>query len=128
MNTSLHPRPTAAELDLLRVLWQLGPSTARQAHQALRLDRPDISEANVLRQLQLMHAKGLLTRDASQRAHIYGAVEPQERLQSQLLTEMASKLFAGSGKALILTALRTQVSERERDEIARFLAAGEGQP
>lgn len=121
-------RPTSAELDLLRVLWQQGPCTARQAHELLQRERPEVTEANVLRQLQLMHAKGQLSRDESQRAHVYAAVEPRERLQTQLLGDMARRLFSGSGKQLILTALRTQVDAGEREEIARLLSEGLGTP
>lgn len=127
MTKSALPKPTAAELDLLRTLWRQGPCTARQAHEALQQDRPDISEANVLRQLQLMHGKGLLTRDESQRPHVYAAAHAQDKLQSQLLKDVATKLFAGSGKALIMAALRTQVSAREREEIARYLSEGAAQ-
>lgn len=119
------PKPTAAELDLLRVLWRAGPCTARQAHDAIQADRPDISEANVLRQLQLMHGKGLLTRDEDQRPHVYAAAHAQDKWQNHLLKDMAAKLFSGSGKALVMAALRTQVSAKEREEIARFLAEGE---
>ncbi|QPF74091.1 BlaI/MecI/CopY family transcriptional regulator [Roseateles sp. DAIF2] len=125
MSTAASPKPTAAELDLLRILWRHGPCSARQAHEALRLDRPEISEANVLRQLQLMHGKGLLTRDEGQRPHVYAAAQAQDKLQSQLLKDMAFKLFGGSGKALIMAALRTQVSAQERDEIAQLLQQGE---
>ena len=57
------PRPTPAEHDLLRVLWRIGPADAKQAHEALLAERPEASYATVLRQLQLMHGKGLLTRD-----------------------------------------------------------------
>ena len=61
------PKPTAAELDLLRAIWRLGPSTAREVHQALQADRPDMQPATVLRLLQVMHGKGLVVRDESQR-------------------------------------------------------------
>ncbi|MCH7343867.1 BlaI/MecI/CopY family transcriptional regulator [Pelomonas sp. CA6] len=127
MTTPL-PKPTAAELDLLQVLWRTGPVSARQAHEALREERPDISEANVLRQLQLMHAKGLLTRDEGQRPHVYAAAHAQDKLQNQLLKDVVAKLFAGSGKALVMTALRTQVSKKEREEIARYLSGADDEP
>lgn len=119
------PKPTAAELDLLRVIWREGACTARQAHEALRLDRPEITEANVLRQLQLMHSKGLLTRDEGQRPQVYAAAHAQDKLQSQLLKDMVFKLFGGSGKALVMAALKTQVNQQERDEIAQLLSKGD---
>ena len=64
------PKPTAAELDLLRAIWRLGPSTVKDVHQARLAERPDITYATVLRLMQVMHGKGLLTRDESQRSHV----------------------------------------------------------
>ncbi|MFC4161027.1 BlaI/MecI/CopY family transcriptional regulator [Chitinimonas lacunae] len=119
--TDALPKPTPAELDLLRVLWQIGPATAKQVHQTIQTDRPEMAYANVLRQLQLMHAKGLLSRDESQRSHIYAPVASQDSLQSSLLRELIHKVFSGSGKALVLAALRGHVTEEEKADIERFL-------
>lgn len=116
------PKPTPAELELLRVLWSLGPSTAKQVHEAQLTERPDLGYANVLRLMQIMHGKGLLKRDESQRAHVYAAAQAQGSLQTSLLDELIHKAFAGSGKALVMAALRSdRVSEDERAEIQRFL-------
>jgi predicted transcriptional regulator len=115
------PKPTASELELLRILWQLGPATARQVHDAIAADRPDLTAATVLRLLQLMHAKGLLLRDERQRAHVYAPAQPQDAMQTSLVSELINKAFSGSGKALILAALRGHVSEKERDEIQAIL-------
>lgn len=115
------PRPTAAELNLLRVLWQLGPCTVKQAHEFMLIERPNSNYATVLRQMQVMHAKGLLTRDESERSHVYTPVQSQKKLQTHLLKELIHKAFAGSGKDLVLTALRSHVTKEERAEIARFL-------
>ncbi|MCG2583107.1 BlaI/MecI/CopY family transcriptional regulator [Massilia sp. TS11] len=119
MSTS--PKPTKAELEMLRVLWQLGPATAKQAHEALQAARPEASYASVLRQLQVMHAKGLLTRDESGRAHIYAPAEEQNSMQTSLLGDLIQKAFSGSGKALVLAALKGHVSAKERAEIQAFL-------
>lgn len=119
------PKPTAAELDLLRAIWRLGPSTAREVHQALQADRPDMQPATVLRLLQVMHGKGLVVRDESQRSHVYAAAHAQDALQTNLLGELIQKVFAGSGKALVLAALDGHVSERERAEIRRLLEQGQ---
>lgn len=116
------PKPTAAELELLKVLWQLGPATAKAVHQQALQTRPDLASATVLRQLQLMHAKGLVTRDESQRSHVYAAKQPQGQLQTSLLRDFIGRAFAGSGKALVLAALRGHVSREERAEIQRLLA------
>ena len=116
---TLHP--TSAELDLLRILWHLGPADAKQVYEALRLERADASYATVLRQLQLMHGKGMLTRDESKRPQRYAPALAQEKLQTSLLKELISKVFSGSGKALVLTALKEHVSADERSEIEKLL-------
>ena len=116
------PKPTPAELELLRTLWQLGPSSVRQVHEAQQHERPELAYANVLRLMQVMHGKGLLKRDESQRSHVYAAAQAQGSLQTRLLDELIHKAFAGSGKDLVLAALRSdRVSEAEREEIQRFL-------
>ena len=116
------PAPTPAELELLRILWQHGPLDARAVYDALALERADASYAAVLRQLQLMHGKGLLSRNESRRPQRYAAVEAQEKVQTSLLKDLIGKVFAGSGKALVLTALREHVSEAERLEIEKILS------
>lgn len=114
-------KPTPAELNLLRVLWELGPATVKQVHLAVQVDRPEATYATVLRQLQLMHAKGLLRRDESERSHVYAAAQKKNALQTNLLKELINKAFAGSGKALVLAALRGHVTQAERDEIRQIL-------
>ena len=116
------PRPTPAELELLHTLWQLGPSSVKQVHEARQQERPDLAYAAVLRLMQIMHGKGLLTRDESQRSHVYAAAQPQDSLQTRLLDDLIHKAFAGSGKDLVMAALRSgSVSDAEREEIQRFL-------
>ena len=114
-------QPTSAELDLLRMLWHLGPADAKQVYEALRLERSDASYATVLRQLQLMHGKGIVTRDESQRPQRYAPALAQENVQTSLLKDLISKVFSGSGKALVLTALKEHVSADERSEIEKIL-------
>ena len=116
------PKPTPAELDLLRTLWQQGPSTAKQIHELQQRERPDLAYANVLRLMQIMHGKGLLKRDESQRAHVYAAAQAQGPLQTRLMDDLIHKAFSGSGKALVMAALRGgRVSDAERAEIQQFL-------
>jgi len=116
-------KPTPAELDLLRTLWQLGPSTVKDVHQAMQAERPSLTYANVLRLMQVMHGKGLLTRDESQRSHVYAPAQAQNALQTNLLTDLIQKAFAGSGKHLVLAALDAHVTDAEREEIRRLLDA-----
>jgi predicted transcriptional regulator len=115
------PKPTPAELDLLRALWLIGPATAKQVCDHIQPEKPDSNYAAVLRQLQVMHAKGLLSRDESNRSHIYAPVQSRDSLQSNLLKDLINKAFSGSGKALVMAALRGHVTETERLEIERFL-------
>lgn len=116
------PKPTPAELELLRTLWQQGPSTAKQIHELQQRERPDLAYANVLRLMQIMHGKGLLKRDERQRAHVYAAAQAQGSLQTRLMDDLIHKAFSGSGKALVMAALRGgRVSDAERAEIQQFL-------
>lgn len=116
------PKPTAAELDLLRLLWPLGRATVKQVHEAAQCEKPDATYANVLRLMQIMHGKGLLLRDESERSHVYAPAQAAESTRRGLLSELIHKAYAGSGKELVLAALRGgHVSAAERREIQRFL-------
>ena len=119
--TPAPPKPTAAELDLLQTLWPLGSATARQVHEAIIRDKPDVSYATVLRLMQIMHGKGLLIRDESERSHVYAPAQAQDSLQTNLLKDLMQKAFAGSAKALVLAALRSGISKKEREEIEKML-------
>lgn len=84
--------------------------------------RDDLTYANVLRQMQLMHGKGLLTRDESERSHVYAAAQSQAATQGGLVKDLIRRAFAGSGKALVLAALRDgHVSKKDRAEIEALL-------
>jgi predicted transcriptional regulator len=117
------PKPTAAELNLLRVIWPLGAATVRQVHEAMRVERPETSYATVLRLMQVMHGKGLLTRDDSERSHVYAPAQARESLRTGLLRDLIHKAFAGSGKELVMAALRDgHVTKAEREEIRKALS------
>jgi len=115
------PKPTPAELDLLQVLWPLGSATARQVHETIIKERPDVTYATVLRLMQIMHGKGLLIRDESERSHVYAPAQAQESLQTNLLKDLMQRAFSGSAKALVLAALKTGISKKEREEIEKLL-------
>jgi predicted transcriptional regulator len=115
------PKPTPAELDLLRLLWPLGAATVKQVHESAQRDRPDTSYATVLRLMQIMHGKGLLVRDESERSHVYAPAQARESVRTNLLQELIQKAYAGSGKDLVLAALRGHVTDDERAEIQSFL-------
>ena len=115
------PKPTTAELNLLRVIWPLGAATVKQVHEAAQKERPDMTYATVLRLMQVMHGKGLLLRDDSQRSHVYAPAQAQESLRTGLLKDLIHKAFAGSGKDLVLAALNSHVTKKEREEIRKLL-------
>ena len=119
--TPATPKPTAAELDLLQVLWPLGSATAKQVHQEIQKQRPEVTYATVLRLMQIMHTKGILIRDESERSHVYAPAQAQDSLQTNLLKDLIQKAFSGSAKALVLAALRSGISKKEREEIENLL-------
>ncbi|WP_426168023.1 BlaI/MecI/CopY family transcriptional regulator [Pseudoduganella sp. R-34] len=115
------PKPTPAELELLQAIWPLGPATAKQVHEAMLGEKPDLAYGAVLRLMQIMHGKGLLIRDESQRSHIYAAAVAREAMQGNMLQDLLQRAFAGSAKALVLAALRSGISKKEREEIEALL-------
>jgi len=115
------PKPTPAELDLLQVLWPLGGATAKQVHEAMLPKRPDVTYSTVLRLMQVMHTKGLLNRDESERSHVYTPAHERDALQGNLLKDLMQRAFSGSAKALVLAALKSGISKKERAEIEQLL-------
>lgn len=96
--------PTDAELEILAVLWKRGPSTVREVHDAI-LTHNTVGYTTVLKLMQIMHAKGLLERDDSARAHVYSPVSSREHTQRQLLGKLTQRAFGGSVAELVLQAL-----------------------
>ena len=90
-------------------------------HAARLREHPDLAYATALRLMQVMHGKGLLTRDENQRSHVYAAAHAQDAMQTNLIKDLIHKAFAGSGRDLVLAALSSHVTDKERDEIRRFL-------
>ena len=117
----LSNKPTSVELDVLQALWPLGPVSARQLYEEMSRTRPELSYAMTLRMLQIMHGKGMLLRDESLRPHQYYPAQAQEALQSNLIKDLAQRAFAGSAKSLVIAALRSNMSQAERDEIEQLL-------
>jgi predicted transcriptional regulator len=109
----VRPRPTDAELEILRVLWDLGPATVRQVHEALANNR-DTGYTTTLKLMQIMADKGLVTRDESSRTHIYAATVTQEHTQRQLVKDLVDRAFGGSAKALVLRALSDEGTTAEQ--------------
>ena len=114
-------KPTDSELAILRVLWQRGPSTVREVRQQLGTDR-EIGYTTVLKFLQIMTGKGLVSRDDSKRSHVYQAAMPRERTQRQIVKDVLDKAFGGSAAGLVAQALSAgKTSQEELDEIRKLL-------
>jgi predicted transcriptional regulator len=115
------PRPTDAELAILRVLWDRGPSTVRDVHEALSASQTS-GYTTVLKLLQIMTDKGLVVRDETNRAHVYGPKLTEQGTQRQLLRDLVDKAFAGSSANLVLQALSgRRASTKELREIRALL-------
>ena len=113
--------PTASELEILRVLWERGPSTVKDVHETLSASRP-VGYTTVLKLLQIMTVKGTVSRNERDRAHVYVACQPAERTKRQIAGEMLDKVFGGSASELVLHALSGQkASHEEIEEIHRML-------
>jgi predicted transcriptional regulator len=115
------PKPTDAELAILSVLWELGPSTVRQILQVLDRLRPT-GYTTVLKLLQIMTDKGLVRRDETERSHVYRARFSEDQTQRQLVGDLLDRAFAGSSARLVVQALTSRkASAGERAEIRRLL-------
>ncbi|MGE3275187.1 MAG: BlaI/MecI/CopY family transcriptional regulator [Vicinamibacterales bacterium] len=116
------PRPTDAELEVLRVIWDLGPSTVRQIHEVLEAAKPR-GYTTILKTIQIMTDKGLLVRDASTRSHVYRARWPEQRTKRQLVQDLVARAFDGSVGELMLQALGTaRPSDDQLDALEALIA------
>jgi len=119
-------KPTDAELAILAVLWESGPSTVRQVHDALAKQR-EAGYTTVLKLLQIMTEKRLVERDARQRSHVYRARIPREQTQAQLVSDLLHKAFGGSAARLAMSALAQKpASPEELAEVRKLLKKLEG--
>jgi BlaI family transcriptional regulator, penicillinase repressor len=110
--------PTDAELDLLTLLWERGPSTVREVHDEVSRTRA-VGYTTVLKLLQIMHEKGLVARDETERSHVYAALAPRERTQRALVDDLVERAFGGSAAELIQRALGTQRATADELEAIR---------
>jgi predicted transcriptional regulator len=118
-------RPTNAELALLSVLWQRGPSTVREVHEALHSARSGsgaVGYTTVLKLLQIMAEKKLVQRDTRARTHVYSPAVSEATTRTQLLSDLVDRAFGGSSLALVLQALSTtRATPAELEQIRRLL-------
>jgi BlaI family transcriptional regulator, penicillinase repressor len=121
MTRSPLPKPTDAELAILRVLWVRGPSTVRQVHEVLSRERP-VAYTTALKLMQIMTEKGLVSRDERDRSHIYQARLTEEQTQRQLVRDLLDRAFGGSASKLVMQALATRrATADELTEIRRLI-------
>ena len=118
------PRPTEVELEILRVLWEIGLSTVRQVHRAWsgREGRGHTGYSTTLKMMQVMRDKGLLVRDDSVRPQVYRPAEDRERTEARLLDDLIRRAFGGSAARLVMRAVsHRRVSQDELAEIQRVI-------
>jgi predicted transcriptional regulator len=111
-------RPTDAELAILGVLWDCGPSTVREVHEKLA---GDVGYTTVLKLLQIMTEKDLVLRDESQRAHVYAAARSREETQGSLVSDLIARAFDGSASKLVMQALSSRNATPEELSAIRQL-------
>lgn len=126
MKKPMPPKPTDAELAILRVLWRLGPATVRAVHSELRRVQ-ETGYTTVLKMLQIMAEKGLVKRDESERSHVYQPAYSEQEVQRQLVGHLMERAFGGSAQKLVLQALSAKkASASELAEIRKLLDEMEG--
>ena len=117
------PRPTDAELALLRVLWERGPSTVREVHTAMA-DARTVAYTTTLKVLQVMTAKGLTLREERGLQHLYRARHSEQQMQRRLVRDLVDRAFGGSTSQFVLQALASRkTSPAELEEIRRLIDA-----
>ncbi len=115
-------KPTESELEILHLLWELGPSTVRAINDRLNMRR-GVGYTTTLKFMQIMHDKGLVSRVEEGRTHLYTAAVTQDATQSVLLQQFVDAAFRGSAMKLVMQALGNhEASTKELDEIKALIA------
>ena len=110
-------RPTDAELEILKVLWELGPSTVREVH-AVSQSRKPSQYTTTFRVMQIMTEKRLLIRDETDRAHVYTPGVGRENVQHEMVVSLIDRVFGGSAESLLIGALSARPASKK--ELARM--------
>ena len=114
--------PTDAELAILRILWDQGPSTVREVHRTLSRRRSYGGYTTALKLLQIMTTKGLVARDESRRPQVYRPSSSRERTERQLVRDLLERAFGGSARRLVMQALAVKrASAEELEQIEELL-------
>jgi len=114
------PTPTPRELEILKVLWEAGPSSVRDVHRALAVNQPDLAYNTVQTLLRIMEEKGLVRHDLDKRMFIYTANFTRDESTSRFL----ERVFDGAASQLVQSLLRTErISAEELDRMQSLIAA-----
>lgn len=114
-------RPTEAELEILQILWEYGPSSVRFVNDEL-IKRREVVYTTTLKLLQIMFEKGLVSRDDSNRTHVYAALLQETDNQQRMLDQLVDTAFRGSAMKLVMQAIGNKpVSKAELDEIKALI-------
>ncbi|MDH3246677.1 MAG: BlaI/MecI/CopY family transcriptional regulator [Saprospiraceae bacterium] len=114
-------KPTAAELEILQVLWEEGPSSVRAVHEQLASTK-DVFYTTILKTMQVMVGKKLLDRDTSQRSHIYKPLVEREETEHSMVNNLLNTVFGGSTSRLVISALGSgKPSAKELEEIKSLI-------
>ena len=126
MKTEQKPnKPTAAELEILSVLWEREAATVREVHEVINAQKPS-AYTTVLKMLQIMDEKGLVERDKNAKAHVYRAKQAQDETQKNLVSDLLEKAFRGSALKLVQHVLETKpASAEELKEIRKMISEAE---
>lgn len=119
-------KPTEKELEILQVLWDKGAVSVREVHEAMGGETAN-GYTTILKFMQIMHEKGLVTRQRNGKLHLYKAVPSLESTQQQILDKMINTIFQGSAAQLVMSALGNKKSSKEElNEIKKYLEKLEG--
>jgi BlaI family penicillinase repressor len=116
------PEPTRSELEILKVLWEIGPSTVRQVNDSLNKQTRTVQYTSTLKLMQIMQEKGLLTRDDSNMKHVYSPAEPAHKTKNALLEKFVENMYKGSASDLVMQLLgNKKTSKKELQAIKELL-------
>jgi BlaI family transcriptional regulator, penicillinase repressor len=119
-------QPTDVELQILAILWELGPSPVREIHERLYAAK-GTNYSTTVKMLAVMLEKELVKRDESARPHVYRAAEPRQRTQKRMIAALIDRVFDGSSMSLVLQALSSRpASKSDLEEIRRLIDRLEG--
>src|SRR5688500_4667231 len=126
MNSPAHLKPTEKELEILQILWEKGAVAVKDVHEQMGGEDTN-GYTTILKLLQIMHEKGLVTRQKSGKLHLYKAVPSQENTRQQIIDKMIDTVFQGSAMQLVMSALgNTKSSKAALKEIKKYLEKLEG--